>query len=339
MVPTIGCFTYKSLGAYVLSKENENKLEYNKDYFRYIVELENQEIYNDVYINVKKDGKYGYINTKGQVVIDFKFDFASPFVTINSYNKKFKVALVCENGTSEIIMKNSRKVMTYRSESMDSDYKAKLKELENIYYNTLDQKEKMEFEVKTDYNNIYKIYAYETYPEEGTTRFYYNEEYDILVSKSSFGYGDKYYLVGKGNSNFKLQLDCEYLDYDEKYLYIFSNGTIPFYDTSAKKQGWFTKNGNKITLAGKAQILEVIDDKVLIKNYNNDTIYFINEKNEQISETYKEFFICGNDRFIVKNSKNKYMVINSNFEKVFESEWDFVDTSLVEIRNFCFWKY
>ena len=98
------------------------------------------------------------------------------------------------------------------------------------------------------------------------------------------------------------------------------------------------KLGNKVLLSGKAQILDVIGDKVLIKNHKDSTIYFINNKTEKLSDTYKEICICSQDRFIVKNSKNKYMVIDSNFQKVFDSEWDFVDTSLVEVRSICFWK-
>ena len=236
-------------------------------------------------------------------------------------------------------MKNLRKVMTYRSESMDGDYEAKLNELQNIYYHTLGQTEKMQYEIDTNYNSSYRIIAYEEQTEEGIRRYNYSDEYDILVSQSSLGFGDTYYLSSKTNASFKLPLECEHLDYDEKYLYIFSNGTVPFYDTSVKKQGWFTQTGNKITLSGKAQILEIVGDKILIKNYNNNTIYFINNKNEQLSESFKEVFICGYDRFIVKNSKNKYMVIDSNFQKIFESEWDFVDTSLVQVRYLCFWKY
>ena len=335
VVPIISCFTYKSLGAYILKKENEHELSYEQDYFKYITELDTR----DIYINVKKDGKYGYITQSGNVVIDFKYDYASPFVNISMYNKNFQIALVCENGTTQIIMKNSRKVLTYRSESMNEDYKAKTKELEDIYYNTLGQKEKMKYEIDTNYNSSYKLAAYENQEESGIIKFNYNDQYDILVSQSSLGYGDTYYLIGKGESAFKLQLDCEHLDYDEKYLYIFSNGTIPFYDTSIKKQGWFTNTGNKISLAGSAQILDVIGEKVLIKNYKDNTIYFINNKTEKLSDTYKEVFICGYDRFIVKNDKNKYMVIDSNFQKIFDSEWDFVDTSLVQARNLCFWKY
>ena len=305
---------------------------YKEDYFKYITELEIQ----DSYINMKKGGKYGYITPNGNTVIDFQYDYASPFVKINMYDKNFQIALVCQDGTSQIIMKNLRKVMSYKSESMDEDYNAKINELKDIYYNTLGQTGEMEYEIQTNYNYSYKLPAYEVQDEEGVTKYKYNDEYDILVSKSSLGFGDSYYLVGNGENNIKLQLDCEYLDYDDKYLYVFSNGTIPFYDISSKKQGWFTKNGTKILLDGKAQILEVIGDKVLIKDHTKNTIYFMNAKNEQLSETYKEIFICDINRFIVKNSKNKYMVIDSNFQKVFEPEWDFVDTSLIGVGIFIF---
>lgn len=332
IIPIIVSFIYKGLGAYILKKENEHELAYKQDYFKYITELETQEIY----INIKKDGKYGYINSTGATVIDFKYDYASPFVKIRMYDKNFQVALVCENGTTQIIMKNLRKVMTYRSESMDDDYEAKQKELEDIYYNTLDQTEKMEFEVNTNYNSSYRIMAYENQPEDGVTRYNYSDEYDIVVSTSSLGFGDSYYLTGKGDTGFKLPLDCEHLDYTDKYLYVFSNGTIPYYDTSIRKQGWFTKTGNKIVLKGSAQILEIVGENVLIKNHDNKTYYFINNSSEQVSDSYKEIFICGYDRFIVKNSKNKYMVIDSGLNKVFESEWDFVDTSLVQIGVFVF---
>lgn len=332
IIPVVACFTYKRLGSYILKKQNENELAYNKNFFKYVTELNIQE----PYINIKKDGKYGYITPNGTVAINFIYDYASPFVNISVYNKNFQVALVCENGRTKIIMKNSREVMTYRSESMDGDYKSKIKELENIYYNTLEQSEKMAFEIETNYSCLYRISAYDNQLEEGVTRYNYSDEYDIVVSKSSLGFGDSYYLCGKGDSSFKLQLEGEKLDYDDKYLYVFSNGTIPYYDLSVGKQGWFTKSGQKITLKGKAQILEIVDDKILIKNHKNNTIYFVNNKTEQLSETYKEVFICGYDRFIVKNSKNKYMVIDSTFQKVFDSEWDYVDTSLLQYGLFVF---
>ena len=331
IVPIIACFTYKGLGAYILKKENEHELAYEQDYFKYITELDIQEIY----INIKKDGKYGYMTPTGEIAIDFKYDYASPFVNISIYNKNFQIALVCENGTTQIIMKNLRKVMTYRSESMDEDYEAKIREFKDIYYNTLGQTEDMTYEIDTNYDSKYRISAYEEQPEEGVTRYEYNENFDIEVSKSTLGYGDSYYLVGK-NETYRLPLDCEKLDYDDKYLYVFKNGTIPYYDRSNNRQGWFTSEGTKVSLTGKGQILEIIGDKVLIKDHKDGSIYFMNQKNEKLSETYKEIFICDYDRFVVKNSKNKYMMIDSNFQKVFDSEWDFVDTSLAQVGVFTF---
>ncbi len=326
------CFIYKGLGAYILNKQNENELSYKSDYFRYVTELE----ITEPYINVKSNGKYGYITPSGNVVIDFEYDYASPFVPIVMYNKNFQFALVCKDGTSQIILKNKRKVLTYRSESMDEDFEAKLEEIQNIYYNTFKQTETMHFEIDTNFNNSYVALAYKDQNPSYTYRYNYNNDYDVIITQSNLGFGDTYELARKDNIDFRIKLECEHLAYDENYLYVYSNGNIPFYDVSSKKQGWFTRYGNKIVLTGKAQILEIVGDNVLIKNHNNNTVYFINNKDEIVSDIYKEIFICGQDIFLVKNSKNKYMVINSNFEKVFESEWDFVDTSLISIGLFVF---
>ena len=74
---------YASIGKAIKDKENENELAYKTDFFRYITELElENEMYKIPYINVKKDGKYGYINANGECMIDFLYDYASPFVQI-----------------------------------------------------------------------------------------------------------------------------------------------------------------------------------------------------------------------------------------------------------------
>lgn len=325
-----GCLVYKNLGAYILKKENKDELAYKQDYFRYVTEL-TDEPNNHVFINVKKDGKYGYILEDGQVVIDYQFEYASPFVPIRMYDKNFQIALVCKDGSTWIILKNLRKVLTYRSESMDDDIESKIKELEDVYYNTLGQTDPMHYEI-SKIDNRYGAPRYQNdISEDYTYRYDYNDEYDVLVTQSGVGLGDSYCLAKKDDLKFKLYLECEKLDYDENYLYLYSNGTIPFYDLSSNKQGWFTKYGQKVVLKGKAQLLEIIGDNFLIRDLKNNknTFYFINSDSEPVSETYKEFFICSSNRFIVKNSNNKYMIIDDSFNKVVEDEWDFVDTSLV----------
>lgn len=326
IIITIGItFFYKNIGTYIKNKENEDSLKYANDYFKYITELDIQ----DVYINVKKDGKYGYINQNGDIVMNFEYDYASPFVNITSYNKDFQVALVCQDKVSYLIMKNGRKVMSYMSESSAEDYDAKLKELEDIYKNTLGQGGNMQFEVMQVTDNMKKAEKYEELPTDYTYRYDYNDEYDIIVTESNLGLGDKFELAKKSNLNIKMNLDCPNIDYDEKYVYLYSNGTIPFFDVQNREQGWFTSYGKKNTMTGKAQILDYIDDKFLLKNYNNNTIYFIDSNGDILSDTYKDIFIAG-DRYIVKNSNNKYMIIDKEFRKVIQEEFDAIDPELAE---------
>lgn len=317
--------SYKNIGQYIKNIENEDSQKYTSDYFKYITELD----ISDVYINVKKDGKYGYINQNGDVVIDFVYDYASPFINITVYNKVFQVALVCQEGTSYLIMKNERKVMSYRAESADEDYEAKLRELEDIYKNTLGQGGEMKIEIEEKIDNMERAAKYEEVSEEYTYRYDYNDEYDIIVTESNLGLENKFELAKKDNLNIKMKLDCSNIDYDEKYVYLYKNRTIPFFDVSSKEQGWFTSYGKKNTMTGKAQILEFTDDRFLIRNYNDDTVYFINKEGDILSEIYKDIYVT-EDRYIVKNSKNKYMVIDKEFRKVFDQEFDIIDPYLIQ---------
>ena len=319
---------YKNIGQSIKNKENENNLEYKSDYFKYVTELDDTSV---PYINVKKDGKFGYIKPNGEVVIDFKYDYASPFVEINLYNKDFQVALVCQNRVSYVILKNERQVMSYRSESSDDDYESKYQELQDIYKNTLGQRGEMKTEITKKTDNKKTASRYEELSEDYTYRYDYNDEYDLTVTQSNIGSNDKFDLVKKDNSSIKIRLDCANMDYDEKYLYVYSNDTIPFFDVSSRQQGWFTSYGMKISMTGQAQILDIIDGKILIKDYHKNIIYFIDEENRQrVSDEYKDIYI-GNNVYIVENEENKYMVVDKSFNKIFEEEFDTIDTQLAEL--------
>ena len=318
--------SYKSLGEMIKNRENKNELAYKKDYFKYITELG----INEPFINVKKDGKYGYITPDGNTVIDFIYDYASPFVKIIMNNKKFEIALVCQDGRSLIILKNQRKVMSYRSESADENYKAKIEELNHVYTNILKQEGTIEYEVEELNNNIYKVPAYEDNNVADIFRYNYNYEYDLIVTQSNLGLGDKYELAKKDDLDIRLKLETKNLDYDENYLYLFSNGDIPFYETSKLRQGWFTSYGTKKEMYGKAQILDFFGNKILIRNYNNKTVYFSDSSGNPVSEIYKDIFVKDNNRYIVKNQENqKIKVIDGNLNKVFEEEFDIINTRLV----------
>ena len=320
-------FFYKDIGKNIKNKQNANNQKYKSDYFKYVTELD----ISEPYINVKKDGKYGYITPKGDVVIDFKYDYASPFVRIVIYNKEFQIALVSKDKISYIILKNERQVMSYCSESSDEDYDAKYLELEDIYKNTLNQQGEMLLEVEKKLDNKLRIPVYDEVSKNYTYRYDYNDEYDLIVTNSNLGLDDTYELAKKDNLDLKFKLDCKKMDYDEKYMYLYSNKTIPFFNVSEREQGWFSSFGKKNTMKGQAQILDIIDNQILLKDYSQKNIYFINEENhERVSDFYKEIYI-GKDIYIVKNNQNKYMVINKEFNKIFDDEFDIINTDLAEI--------
>ena len=326
VITTIVSFFYQDIAQNIKEKEDKDLLKYTPTYFKYITELEIE----DVYINVKRDGKYGYINQNGEVVIDFIYDYASPFVEITMYNKDFHIALVCLDGNSTIILKNRREVMAYRSESEDDNYAAKIAELNNIYTNILNQPGEMVYEVDNIKENMLAAKRYEELSNEYTYRYDYNSQYDIIVTKSNLGLGDTYELARKNDLSTRILLECDAIDYDDKYVYLFKNGSIPYYDVNENKQGWITENGRMVQMDGRAQILEFIDHKILIRDYSESVpwIYFIDESRKQVSDKYKDIYIH-DDRYIVKDSNNRYQILDKEFNRLFNMDYDFIDTSLV----------
>ncbi len=315
---------YDTLGRRIKDKENKNELAYVDDYFKYVTELDIE----DIYINVKKDGKFGYINQNGETVIDFKYDYASPFIEITAYNKKFYVALMCENGSSYIKLKNERTVLSYRSESADENYKAKLEELQDIYKNTLKQTDDMKYEITEITNNIKKASVYDETPTDYTYRYDYNNEYDLIVTQSSIGLGDIYEFAKKDDLNIRIKLDTTALDYDSNYLYLFSNRAIPFYEISKSNQGWFSSYGKKNEMSGKAQILDFFDDRILLRNYNNNTVYFVDSSGNKLSDTYKDIYVLEEGRFIVSNEDGFFKIIDNEYNNIFEREYAVINTRL-----------
>ncbi len=320
---------YENIGESIKNRENRNELAYKTDYFKYITELGDS--YVEPFINVKKDGKFGYIKPNGEVVIDFLYDYASPFVEITAYGKKFYIALVCKDGSTLVILKNARKVMTYRSESDDQNYAAKLKELEDIYKNTLDQKGEMKYEIGYYNSNKNSVPIYQEEATEYTYRYDYNYEYDLIVTKSSLGLGDKYEFAKKNDLAIRIELDTNDLDYDENALYLYSNGTIPFYEVSKRTQGWFTSYGKKSPMIGNAQILDFFGERMLLRNYNDNTVYFIDSEGNILSEVYKDIFVCGDGRYVVKDKDGFFKVINDDYALSFDSRFAAINPRLSSI--------
>ena len=114
---------------------------------------------------------------------------------------------------------------------------------------------------------------------------------------------------------------------NENVLKTFSDGSVPFYNINNKSQGWFdAQTGKKYTLKGNVEILDVIEDKVLIRHFDNDGYVkkesIINKEGKTLINA-KEVHELENG-FIIKNSNDKYVYINSDLE-IKTEEFDYIN--------------
>ena len=317
--PLIGKVIYKH-------NNNEDEIIPNNDVWSTL-----QDTNNDVYINVKRNGKYGYINQNGKVVIDFRYDYATKFIEMNNNDngKKYSVAIVTENGMTEIITKDETKLAAFKSMLNGNLLESvvllgivqKIILLQNsgllnyinytlsfsqIFYLSITL-QTMQQEMETRVS----LESYDSDTSANPTKYHYTDIYDVVETTQNDD-TEKYELVNKNNENDRITLDCEVLGTS-----LFSNGGIPFFSTSIGEQGWFLPDGTKHTIkVANVRILDVTGNNILIEDYNKNCEYFIDYSGNIISPKYKAIGRISEDRYIVEDENNKCFVINSNLQKL-----------------------
>ena len=318
----ISILTYKDKVKSLINEENKGYVQYEDNYFKNISELGEDK---EFYINVERNGSWGYIDTNGNIKIPFIYDYASPFININLFNKNFNIALVCADDTSTIILKNQRTVLSFKNEVAIDDYQGQIDILQKIYNQTFKQEGNINdilYSIPT--SNMKTVASYDKYPY----RYPFNDEYDIYITVSQTGGNNRYEFMRKDNSNIKVSIDCDKLKFDANNLYVYSNGFLPFYKTSEGIQGWYTKETKRVEFEGNIQVLDFFGDNILIKDYDKDIIFFANENGVRISDEYKDIFVL-DDSYIVKNMNNKYIIIDKNFTRKFDFEYDYLNPQLI----------
>lgn len=320
----LNVLTYKDRVEKIVKEENKGYLEYQENYFKNISMLPEDA---EFLLNVKRNGKWGYINTNGDTKIDFQYDYASPFITISQYDKNFDIALVSKEGTTSIILKNQREVMSFKTEISIDDYEKQFEKLQELYNTIFKQEGKID---KTLYNvptsDMSSIKSYEGYPY----RYKFNDEYDVYITVSQSGGKNRYEFIKQDNPTTKVSIDCDNLKFDSNNLYVYSNGFLPFYKPSENIQGWYTKTTQRVEFEGNIQILEFYDNNILIKDYDNNIVYFADELGNQISPNYKDIFVL-EDAYIVKNEEDKYIIIDKQFNQILNNiEYSYINPLLLD---------
>lgn len=323
----------------------------------------------DVFINIKnQDDKFGYIDATGNIMLPYEYDYATPFYNIDKFEKRYQVAGVTKDDITSIVLKNGRTIMSYKSEYEIFDYISRLKEFEKMVKEKI-KPDDIEMELKKPTNAFIKKKRYKENNISGTSsiqrdissmnagdsertdiaettnvsgkdwthRFDYTDKYDILVMESKMGLPSTYYLADKNDLSKRRKLEVEYLVYDNEFLYVYEGDLVPFFNPSEKMHGYFEPDGNRRKIEGMAQLIDAEKNRVLIKNYALNSTYFIDMTGKRVSPMFKDVIVDKlNNRFIVKQSNDKWTVLNKDLQRVFEEEFDIAKVDLLNIGLYMF---
>lgn len=300
-----------------------------------------------VYIPVVKDGKYGFINEDGEEKIPCQYDNVSWFSKVTYKGDTYQIALACKDGLYGFITKDNQTMFFDKeaSEVFNNTFTSMMTKSGNVNdTNILTQMAMVSFEtLKAKYDPEWRASARENETEiklkENTTGNYiYNgSEFNIEIEKKekSLTTNDiKKYLptnvtiTNKGGTT----TNREYIPYDEEKLTIklYDDGYIPFYNKESTIQGWYDKSGNKITIAGKFEVLNVRNGVITIKNYDTSNglkpIIFMNMNgNVYLQASEVEILDTG---YIIAKDDGKQIIINDELQTI-SNEYDRIVYSLL----------
>ena len=296
----------------------------------------------DMLIRVCRDDKWGYINQNGEEVIPCEYEGIVGAVPDN-----YPFTMLYENNQYKVISKNGKLLATcegrpapWISDIILEQNRDKENEMElnlmtgivQIYSMVIDQN--MKAEVEEEYNPYYIIepnnvdeYVINSNTEEYiikvNKKIEKKEEIVLNIngangSKLIKQYNDISYTVTSNNGEEKeIELNLISNDTYENALAVYSDGYIPYYNLDEKVQGYYDKDLNLITLQGNYQILDIKNDIMLIKEfddaYETKRIIAMNIKTGEQQE-YKHIETL-EEGYVVKKNNDKIVLLDNSLKE------------------------
>lgn len=341
-------FIVSSIGFILVRNYYEIKYTNNeKNLIKNIMQISNGTNAN-IPIKVKKNGKWGYIDTDGKTVIDFIYDDCADFLEIEDTdnNKKYYIAPVCIGNELKIITNENKQIASYKNTKRDRTI--------NCNYLIYNIKDNLRDNIK-DINSNIEI-RYDTYNaySDSYKESKYNSYYDFLYESSDILSFDVDNDKGKSielsyntktksitYNGRKVSIDGyiyiyendeeSYSSrYDYRYLDVYQNGYIPIYNFEKEIFGWIDLKGKTYYINGKKQILDINDKYIAIKDYSimdEANVYIADYEENRVSDYYKDILILENG-FVVKKANDKNVYLDNDFQQITQ-EYDIIDTCRV----------
>lgn len=302
---------------------------------------------SDVYVPVKEDTKYGFIDENGKEIIECQYDIVTYFNEMEFNDNKYYIALAKKDGKYYVLSKNNdicimdgflEKCLQradiyftrndFNSENDDFFYVQNFEFIfqgliqgELILQTPKDSSENNNLQLNIEEENTYSLnvanYSMQIEPVE-------NQVDDIYYEDDNLSDSDTVFKVTVIKNNGQREVSEVYLPGFDEYdrtLNTFSNGYIEFQKVDDEKMGWYDSNGNQIEVSKKYSIKDIKDDKVILEKnvYSNEEN--IDEKGKIIVLDMggKKLFQVANiiiyDKvYFVEKENGKMVLVNTNFE-------------------------
>lgn len=290
---------------------------------------------NSIPIKAKKSGKYGYIDSNGNTIIDFIYDDCSDFIEILNLktNEKYYVAEVSIENELRFITNNNKMICSHKNTK--SNRKLSVSYFSSQFISDL---KKNAAELKTQLNipsyqqkNSYDYYNYNiAYAEYEANNIY---SFKIINNKGNtieLLYNPLTKNVIYNNKSVTIKGKLPLANDASSYIYYYKNGYIPIYNFEKNNFGWIDLNGQAHYINGKKQILDFSNKYIAIKDYSitsNDKAYLIDYNGNRISDYFKEIRILDKG-YLVKKESGKNVYLDDNLKQITQ-EYDIIDSNRI----------
>ena len=317
-------------------------------------------------IPVEINHRYGFINEDGVEIISCEFDKVTYFNETVIDNQTYYLALGKKDNEYYFISKNNDRIRLGNNKKLSS--------IEDTYWDVLIIQSEENINYRTAYLNAFE-FIFQTSLEklilrpqtieqdslhniidlrENNSDYYYqNENYTMILKPIGMNYeyyynetyeyyNEDYYdetlfdVTIRRDDESEVTYHEEYIpSYYEGKIETFSDGSIKYESIDRVTQGWYTPEGNKISLSYNYIIEDITDDYIIISNYDEDsetTIYIMMNKQGQIVLTSKAIAIVG-EMYLIKNENNKMALYDRDLNRITNDYDKIIPNEVIDVEE------
>ena len=274
------------------------------------------QIAEERYFPVCDDGKWGYINDSGKIVIPCIYDFATEMYDVSfgfaDTSEEYLVGIAIQNNDYLLISPN-KKTINLGSNPL------KWYDGGNYYNSPIERITKKLFLLCSEAVNK-EQYILEVEKTKSNEYIYINGD-----TSMKFTANDKWessYTVTIEKDNEKNIYKDEAIPLIDSEIYLFGDSYIPYYDKIGDIHGWYELDGDKHSLVKNWEILDIKDNILVVRNENENRVYFIDLVFNEYKMVVEEVMICTNG-YIVKLSNGNYIYLDKELKQL-TKEYDYI---------------